>query len=186
MIVALASFATFVLVDPENNILDASTAFVSLTLFNLLRVPLNVLPILIVYLIQCQVSLKRINKFINSEELDPEAVSHQPQVEAMVKASEASFAWDKAYIQPTLSHIQMEVLPGQLVAVVGPVGSGKSSLLSAMLGEMVRLQGQINTRGREKLFCEWHSHEPYSTCHNWHSRTFGPLPKVGKHILITI
>ena len=75
-IVALASFATFVLVDPVNNILDASTAFVSLTLFNLLRVPLNVLPILIVYLIQCQVSVNRINKFINSEELDHEAVQH--------------------------------------------------------------------------------------------------------------
>ena len=35
-LVALASFATFVLSDP-NNVLDASTAFVSLTLFNLLR-----------------------------------------------------------------------------------------------------------------------------------------------------
>ena len=75
--VALASFATYVLVDPVNNVLDANTAFVSLTLFNLLRVPLNVLPILIVYLIQCQVSLNRINKFINSEELDPQAVEHQ-------------------------------------------------------------------------------------------------------------
>ena len=38
----------------ENNILDANTAFVSLTLFNLLRFPLNVLPILLVYLIQCE------------------------------------------------------------------------------------------------------------------------------------
>ena len=50
VMVALASFATFVLVDPANNILDANTAFVSLTLFNLLRVPLNVLPILVVYI----------------------------------------------------------------------------------------------------------------------------------------
>ena len=51
-LVALASFATFVLVD-ENNVLDANTAFVSLTLFNLLRVPLNILPMLVsnVYLL---------------------------------------------------------------------------------------------------------------------------------------
>ena len=147
--------------DPVNNILDASTAFVSLTLFNLLRVPLNVLPILIVYLIQCQVSLKRINKFINSEELDPEAISHRPQEEAMVKASEASFAWDLPSTTPTLSHIQMEVLPGQLVAVVGPVGSGKSSLLSAMLGEMERLQGQINTRGFKKVSLSFRPKEIY-------------------------
>ena len=45
-LVALASFATFVLID-ENNVLDANTAFVSLTLFNLLRVPLNILPMLV-------------------------------------------------------------------------------------------------------------------------------------------
>ena len=51
VIIALASFATYVLSDP-NNILDASTAFVSLTLFNLLRVPLNLLPILLVYLVR--------------------------------------------------------------------------------------------------------------------------------------
>ena len=54
VIVALASFATFVLIDPRN-VLDANTAFVSLTLFNLLRVPLNVLPILIGNQ-QCQLS----------------------------------------------------------------------------------------------------------------------------------
>jgi ABC-type multidrug transport system fused ATPase/permease subunit len=45
-LVALASFATFVLSD-SNNILDANTAFVSLTLFNLLRIPLNILPMLV-------------------------------------------------------------------------------------------------------------------------------------------
>jgi len=48
----------------EDNILDANTAFVSLTLFNLLRFPLNVLPIVIVYLIQCKYFLvKNVIKF---------------------------------------------------------------------------------------------------------------------------
>jgi ATP-binding cassette subfamily C (CFTR/MRP) protein 1 len=57
-----------VLSDP-NNVLDANTAFVSLTLFNLLRIPLNILPMLIVFLVQCQVSVQRINKFMNAGEL---------------------------------------------------------------------------------------------------------------------
>ena len=52
-LVALASFATYVLSDPSN-VLDANTAFVSLTLFNLLRVPLNMLPMLLVFLVSWQ------------------------------------------------------------------------------------------------------------------------------------
>ena len=75
-LVALCSFATYVLSDP-NNVLDANTAFVSLTLFNLLRIPLNFLPSLLVYLVQCGVSVKRVNTFMNADELDADAVKHE-------------------------------------------------------------------------------------------------------------
>nr|KAG5686146.1 hypothetical protein BaRGS_020006 [Batillaria attramentaria] len=44
--------------------------------------------------------------------------------------------------------IDLTVGEGLLVAVVGPVGCGKSSLLSAMLGEMDKVQGEVTTRGR--------------------------------------
>ena len=75
-LVALCSFATYVLID-SNNVLDANTAFVSLTLFNLLRIPLNFLPSLLVYLVQCGVSVQRVNIFMNADELDPNAVQHE-------------------------------------------------------------------------------------------------------------
>ena len=39
--------------------------------------------------------------------------------------------------------INISVQEGQLVAVVGVVGSGKSSLLSAFLGEMEKLHGKV-------------------------------------------
>lgn len=74
-LVSLVSFATFVLVD-DNNILNANTAFVSLSLFNILRAPLMLLPMMITSLIQIQVSINRINKFLNGEELDPNNVQH--------------------------------------------------------------------------------------------------------------
>ena len=45
--------------------------------------------------------------------------------------------------------INLKVKPGQLVAIVGQVGAGKSSLLSAMLGEMERVQGNVSVRVRE-------------------------------------
>ena len=75
LIVALASFATFVLIDPVNNILDSQTAFVSLTLFNTMRGPLFLLPFGIVSIIQGLVSIGRINDFLNMEEINPENVS---------------------------------------------------------------------------------------------------------------
>ena len=42
--------------------------------------------------------------------------------------------------------INVDVKEGQLVAVVGPVGAGKSSLLSAVLGEMQKLKGSASLR----------------------------------------
>ena len=50
---ALSTFAVYVTVD-ENNILDAQKAFVSLALFNILRFPLNILPMVISSIVQVQ------------------------------------------------------------------------------------------------------------------------------------
>lgn len=44
--------------------------------------------------------------------------------------------------------MNLDVRPGQLVAVVGTVGSGKSSLMSAMLGEMEHVHGHITIKVR--------------------------------------
>ena len=68
-LVALSTFTCYVLIDSDN-VLDAQTAFVAMTIFNLLRLPVNFVPLLISILIQCSVSLRRIEKFLNSEEKD--------------------------------------------------------------------------------------------------------------------
>lgn len=145
-LVALASFTVYVLID-EANVLDAQTAFVSLTYFNLLRAPLNLIPMLIVYVIQCSVSLKRVNKFMNAEELDPMNVTHDEDFSSPVFCEHAEFTWEDAD-KPSLTDVSMKVEEGELVAVVGHVGSGKSSLLSALLGEMQRIKGAVNVRGK--------------------------------------
>ena len=75
LLVALTSFATFVLIDPVNNILDSQVAFVSLTLFNTMRGPLFLLPFGIVSIIQGMVSIGRISHFLNMEEINPQNVS---------------------------------------------------------------------------------------------------------------
>ncbi len=43
---------------------------------------------------------------------------------------------------------------GSLLAVVGHVGCGKSSLISALLGEMEKLEGEVSIRvGLHFMFC---------------------------------
>ena len=54
-----------------------------------------------------------------------------------------------------LSNISIEVPQGALAAVVGTVGAGKSSLLSAMLGEMIRDEGEVNLKVSQ---CRCHVH----------------------------
>lgn len=144
-LVSLVTFATYVLID-ENNILDPSTAFVSLSLFNILRFPLAMLPMLITNLVQTQVSVKRINKFLNSEELDPNCVGHDSSFPHPIVIQNGTFSWGDE--NAILKNINMEIKKNTLVAIVGTVGSGKSSVISAFLGEMDKLNGKVNTVGR--------------------------------------
>ncbi|XP_040579194.1 LOW QUALITY PROTEIN: multidrug resistance-associated protein 1 [Lepeophtheirus salmonis] len=146
-LVALASFTTYVLID-EKNILTPSTAFVSLTLFNLLRLPLNLLPMMIMKAIQSKVSLDRINLFLNKEDLDLLAISHESQGSHAVKMCNVSLSWETDEGLNTLEDIDLDIEKGSLVAIVGQVGSGKSSLLSGILGEMEIVRGSINVDGQ--------------------------------------
>lgn len=43
----------------------------------------------------------------------------------------------------TLSGVNLEVKPGELVCVYGPTGCGKSSLLLSLLGEVRRVEGTV-------------------------------------------
>lgn len=63
----------------------------------------------------------------------------------------ASFSWDKEGIEyTTLKNISLKIEPGRLVAIIGDVGSGKSSLLLAILKEMRQLSGEMYTQVTKK------------------------------------
>lgn len=64
--VALSTFSVYVLID-DQNVLDAEKAFVSLALFNILRFPLNMLPMVISSMVQVGVSLSQELKAVNPE-----------------------------------------------------------------------------------------------------------------------
>lgn len=61
MQVSLVTFAVYILSD-EKNVLDAEKAFVSLSLFNILRFPLSMLPMLISNIVQvCKYAWKNLH-----------------------------------------------------------------------------------------------------------------------------
>ncbi|KAJ7415101.1 Canalicular multispecific organic anion transporter 2 [Pitangus sulphuratus] len=145
-LVALTTFAVYVSVD-EKNILDAEKAFVSLSLFNILKFPLNMLPQVISNIAQTSVSLKRIQQFLSHDELDPNCVETKVISPGnAISVTNATFSWGKE-LKPTLKDINMLVPSGALVAIVGHVGCGKSSLVSALLGEMEKLEGEVAVKG---------------------------------------
>ncbi|XP_071961323.1 ATP-binding cassette sub-family C member 9-like [Antedon mediterranea] len=61
----------------------------------------------------------------------------------VVKVSNGYFVWDNDSIEHTLKDINLEIPKNRLTIIVGQVGSGKSSLLSAMMGEMFTSQGSV-------------------------------------------
>ncbi|XP_072549871.1 multidrug resistance-associated protein 1 [Salminus brasiliensis] len=146
-LVALSTFAVYVLVD-ERNVLDAQKAFVSLALFNILRFPLNMLPMVISSMVQASVSMKRLRVFLSHEELDENSVDRRAITGSpdSIRIVDSAFSWSKED-PPALKRINVCIPEGALVAVVGHVGSGKSSLLSALLGEMHKQEGAVSIKG---------------------------------------
>ncbi|XP_073949376.1 multidrug-Resistance like Protein 1 isoform X4 [Choristoneura fumiferana] len=145
-LVSLMSFGCYVLVN-DTEVLDSKKAFVALSLFNILRFPLSMLPNVISNVVQTSVGIKRLNKFMNCDELDLDAVEHDLKDPNPLLIENGNFSWGNKDADLTLKNITMSVPKGSLVAVVGAVGSGKSSLLSAFLGEMNKISGRVNTHG---------------------------------------
>lgn len=146
-LVSFITFAVYSVVSPDP--LTSTKVFVSLSLFNLLSFPLAVFPSMITSAVEASVSFNRLLNFFMSEEQDPNAVirpiissNDEAGVLERVGLSNASFSWDNDSAH-VLSGITLSVKSGTLHAVVGTVGSGKSSLISAILGDMYKKQGQV-------------------------------------------
>uniref|UniRef100_A0A0K0D4E5 ABC transporter domain-containing protein n=1 Tax=Angiostrongylus cantonensis TaxID=6313 RepID=A0A0K0D4E5_ANGCA len=117
-----------------------------LALFNILRFPLAIFAMIFSQAVQCHVSNKRLRAFFAEEEMDYSAIETRSSDDAL-KIEDATFTWEGDEGEPTLKHITMSVTRGQLVAIVGKVGSGKSSLLQAVLGEINKISGRVNICG---------------------------------------
>ena len=129
--------------------MTAAKAFTTVTLFALLRFPFAFLPMVFIQWIQTSVSFKRIYNFLLTDELSEEKIQ-EPGMDLVknetpvIEVTNGTFKWDETIEMPTLSNINLKVFKGELIAVVGAVGSGKSSLLSAILNELAVVDDDEN------------------------------------------
>ncbi|KAK3596926.1 hypothetical protein CHS0354_002488 [Potamilus streckersoni] len=148
-VVGLATFATYVFTN-EEHIISPQTAFVSLALFNIIRSVMNIAPMMINNLVKANVSVKRLDKFLNfpdlAENFKVRGSSIATGGQNSIVIEDGAFTWDSD-IENGLTGITLTIPQGSLIAVVGQVGSGKSSLLSAILGEMEKISGNIAVMG---------------------------------------
>ncbi|XP_070396121.1 ATP-binding cassette sub-family C member 3-like isoform X3 [Dermacentor albipictus] len=103
---------------------------------------------------KASVSLKRISSFCTAEEYDEENKSQAKDCFRRIGAvnlENCTISWSSLTIkgaEPQLKNVTLDVEPGSLVGIAGFVGSGKSSLLSAILGDAQCLEGSVACAGR--------------------------------------
>lgn len=189
-----------------HDVSSASRIFSSLALFNSLRMPLNLLPMVIGQVTDAHASLGRIQDFLLSEEQSDEIIWHE-EMDNAVEIDHASFTWERTATQDSdgpggkmpdkkqtkmdkkaakskakadkqsekiverspgsstdtlsddtlvapfkLSNIEFKVGRNELIAVIGTVGSGKTSLLAALAGDMRKTGGKVHMTG-SRAFC---------------------------------
>ncbi|KAJ3009692.1 UNVERIFIED_CONTAM: hypothetical protein HDU68_002544 [Siphonaria sp. JEL0065] len=133
------------------NTLDAATVFSALSWFSMLQGPLSFYPQLINSWADFHVAIERIEDFLLAPELDKQAALTNDPTYA-VRVVKAHFVWElsdeaKSPSSGGLENVNLDIKKGSFVAIVGAVGSGKSSLLNAMLGEMKKLNGEVAFSG---------------------------------------
>ena len=156
IIITFASFFIYTVV--EKKALVPSVAFPALSMFALLRVPLDQLADMVAHVQETKVSIDRIDEFLHEEETEKYAQIHESKKvcqEPRIALKNANLTWgskksahDKtAHDAFRLINIDVDFELEKLNIVAGPTGSGKTSLLMALLGEMKLLDGQVFLAG---------------------------------------
>lgn len=126
--------------------LNASTIFTILATLRVMSEPVKMIPEALSIMIQVKVSLERLETFLMEDELKDEKKRSSPSIGISIRISSGVFCWNKDTISPTLKAIDLEVRMGEKIAICGSVGSGKSSLLYAILGEIPTLSGHVSLK----------------------------------------
>ncbi|KAL8710966.1 MAG: hypothetical protein Q9220_004565 [cf. Caloplaca sp. 1 TL-2023] len=156
LLITFFSFAIYTLV--EKKPLIPSVAFTALSLFSILRIPLDQLADMIAHVQECKVSVDRVDEFLNEEETEKyDQLASNGTNDAgdiLIGFDKATLSWggeDNAQAGESKAFrmigLDVRFSIGNLNLIVGPTGSGKTSLLMALLGEMTLFQGAVHLPG---------------------------------------
>ncbi|KAL7264982.1 hypothetical protein ACSBR1_002855 [Camellia fascicularis] len=127
--------------------LNAANIFMILAMLRNMQEPVRTIPESISTLIQVRVSLDRIGTFLLDDEFCEKMRVPMINSDISIRIQGGTFSWVPESAIPAVKDMNLEVKRGQTVAVCGPVGAGKSSLLHAILGEVPKISGSVNVIG---------------------------------------
>jgi ATP-binding cassette, subfamily C (CFTR/MRP), member 1 len=132
----------------EKFTLTLQEAFVTLNLFTRLQSPLMEFILALLKLVEGMISLGRISKFLQLEEkVQSNKIVRSKFFLPGISIESGHYSWGtKGGFE--ISNVNMEVKPGEIHAVVGSTGSGKTSLTLAILDQMDKISGQATVRGK--------------------------------------
>lgn len=142
----VSSFIFFGCVFFESALLDAGTVFTVMAALRTMSEPVRFIPEALSALIQVNVSFERINAFLLEDELEEGSVSRSGGggLGHVLSVQNGCFSWDAEMSSLALRDVVIEARSGEKIAVCGPVGAGKSSLLYAILGEIPKISGSVS------------------------------------------
>ncbi|KAL5615528.1 uncharacterized protein BROUX77_001365 [Berkeleyomyces rouxiae] len=188
---AFASMLAFITYTLTNHNMQAAEIFSSLALFNSLRMPLNLFPMVLGNVIDAWSSVKRIQEYLLAEEMEEDVRIDKVNEHAM-EINNASFTWERTQTQASetvpdkkntkeeanhpqdhsgdrkafqLNDVNISFGRNELVAVIGSVGSGKTSLLAALAGDMRKTSGEV-VLGADRAFCPQYAWVQNATLQN--------------------
>ena len=156
--VVISFFSFLVYTKIEQKPLYPSVAFTAISLFLLLRVPLDQIGDMIAHVQEAKVSVDRVEEFLSEDETEKYELLGPDNIDEygnrVIGFRKATFTWgakntaaDDDLAAFRLLNINVDFKIGKLNIICGPTGSGKTSMLMALLGEMTLANGQVYLPG---------------------------------------
>ncbi|XP_054720748.1 ATP-binding cassette sub-family C member 10-like [Uloborus diversus] len=157
----IMSYLTFTLFSALGYELTAARVFTSIALFHMLIMPLNAFPWVLNGLMEAWISLKRVNSFLQLPNFDYHCYYSMPIsryfclfITNYLKISNVFIydAGEELSKQPFYcGPINLRLMQGSYICIIGKVGSGKSSFLSSILGDMNCISGSVAFHDSERM-----------------------------------